>query len=48
MAGEGSDIRVKLSAQGVEVELVLQTRNRQHVQEVLQRLTSAGLDAQVL
>ncbi len=37
-----------LSAQGVEVELVLQTRNRQHVQEVLQRLTSAGLDAQVL
>ena len=37
-----------LSAQGVEVELVLQTRNRSHVQDVVQRLAQAGFDAQVL
>ena len=35
-----------LSAQNVEVELVLQTRNAMHVQEVVQRLTAAGFDAQ--
>jgi threonine dehydratase len=35
-----------LSAQNVEVELVLQTRNAAHVQDVVQRLTAAGLDAQ--
>lgn len=35
-----------LSAQSVEVELVLQTRNNAHVDEVLQRLQSGGLDAQ--
>ena len=31
-----------LSAQNVEVELVLQTRNREHVDEVLARLAAAG------
>ena len=36
-----------LSAQGVEVELVLQTRNAAHVQEVLQRLRGAGFEAEV-
>jgi len=35
-----------LSAQSVEVELVLQTRNREHVRDVLARLATAGLDAQ--
>ncbi len=35
-----------LSAQSVEVELVLQTRNRAHVQEVVQRLQAAGFEAQ--
>ncbi|WP_326534360.1 threonine ammonia-lyase [Pseudorhodoferax sp.] len=34
-----------LSAQHVEVELVLQTRNRAHVQDVVQRLTQAGVEA---
>jgi threonine dehydratase len=34
-----------LSAQGVEVELVLQTRNAAHVQEVLARLNGAGMDS---
>ena len=34
-----------LSAQNVEVELVLQTRNAAHVQDVVQRLAAAGLDA---
>ncbi len=34
-----------LSAQSVEVELVLQTRNPAHVQEVVARLAGAGLDA---
>jgi threonine dehydratase len=34
-----------LSAQSVEVELVLQTRNPAHVQEVQARLASAGFDA---
>ena len=34
-----------LSAQSVEVELVLQTRNAAHVQEVVQRLLSAGFEA---
>ena len=36
-----------LSAQNVEVELVLQTRNAAHVQDVVQRLTTAGFDAQI-
>ena len=36
-----------LSAQGVEVELVLQTRNASHVQEVLQSLRGAGFEAEV-
>ncbi len=35
-----------LSAQSVEVELVLQTRNRAHVAEVVLQLTAAGFDAQ--
>jgi len=34
-----------LSAQNVEVELVLQTRNATHVQDVVQRLISADFDA---
>ncbi|MFY9511052.1 MAG: ACT domain-containing protein, partial [Rubrivivax sp.] len=34
-----------LSAQNVEVELVLQTRNRSHVQDVVQRLNAAGFEA---
>ncbi len=37
-----------LSAQSVEVELVLQTRNREHVREVVQRLAAAGLEAQTV
>ena len=35
-----------LSAQNVEVELVLQTRNAAHVQDVVQGLAAAGFDAQ--
>ncbi|MDO9092147.1 MAG: threonine ammonia-lyase [Rubrivivax sp.] len=35
-----------LSAQNVEVELVLQTRNAAHVQDVVQRLMAAGFEAQ--
>ncbi len=35
-----------LSVQSVEVELVLQTRNLAHVQEVVSRLVSAGFEAQ--
>jgi threonine dehydratase len=34
-----------LSAQSVEVELVLQTRNAEHVREVVQRLQGAGFEA---
>jgi len=37
-----------LSAQSVEVELVLQTRNRAHVTEVVRCLTGAGFDAQTV
>ena len=36
-----------LSAQSVEVELVLQTRNPGHVSEVVQRLQGAGFEAAV-
>jgi threonine dehydratase len=36
-----------LSAQSVEVELVLQTRNPAHVQEVVSRLATAGFEAVV-
>ncbi|MDP1900092.1 MAG: threonine ammonia-lyase [Rubrivivax sp.] len=36
-----------LSAQSVEVELVLQTRNPAHVSEVIARLAAAGFDARV-
>ena len=36
-----------LSAQNVEVELVIQTRNPSHVREVVQRLADAGFEAQV-
>ena len=36
-----------LSAQSVEVELVVQTRNPSHVAEVVQRLQAAGFDASV-
>jgi threonine dehydratase len=35
-----------LSAQNVEVELVLQTRNPQHVQQVVAALQGAGFAAQ--
>jgi threonine dehydratase len=34
-----------LSAQNVEVELVLQTRNPAHVQEVIAALRGAGFEA---
>ena len=34
-----------LSVQSVEVELVLQTRNHAHVQDVVARLTAAGFEA---
>jgi threonine dehydratase len=34
-----------LSAQSVEIELVLQTRGHEHVREVLNRLQAAGFDA---
>jgi len=34
-----------LSAQNVEVELVLQTRNQAHIADVVTRLTSAGFGA---
>ena len=34
-----------LSAQSVEVELVVQTRNPAHVREVVERLQHAGFDA---
>jgi threonine dehydratase len=34
-----------LSAQSVEVELVVQTRNRGHVDEVVRRLVVAGFEA---
>jgi threonine dehydratase len=37
-----------LSAQNVEIELVIQTRNREHVAEVLTRLREAGFDAQLV
>jgi threonine dehydratase len=36
-----------LSVQSVEVELVLQTRNRAHVQDVVSRLNAAGFEAVV-
>ena len=36
-----------LAAQNVEIELVLQTRNPEHVQEVLARLRGAGFEAVV-
>ncbi len=36
-----------LSAQNVEVELVLQTRNPSHVREVVERLGAAGFEASV-
>jgi threonine dehydratase len=34
-----------LSAQSVEVELVIQTRNREHVQDVVRALVAAGFEA---
>ena len=34
-----------LSAQNVEIELVLQTRGHEHVTEVLEQLRAAGFDA---
>ncbi|OIQ77108.1 L-threonine dehydratase catabolic TdcB [mine drainage metagenome] len=37
-----------LAAQNVEVELVIQTRSRQHIGEVLAALNAAALDAQLL
>ena len=37
-----------LSAQNVEVELVIQTRNRAHIAEVLAALQAAGLEAQTV
>ncbi len=37
-----------LAAQNVEIELVIQTRGPQHIQEVLAALQHAGLDAQLV
>ena len=37
-----------LSAQNVEIELVIQTRGHTHVAEVLEVLRSAGFDAQLV
>ena len=37
-----------LAAQNVEVELVIQTRGPQHIQEVLAQLLQAGLAAQLI
>jgi threonine dehydratase len=37
-----------LAAQNVAVELVLQTRGREHVQQVIDALRTAGFDAQIL
>ena len=37
-----------LAAQSVEIELVLQTRGREHVAQVLKHLQAAGFDAAVL
>jgi len=33
-----------LAAQNVEIEMVLQTRSREHSAEVIERLRAAGLD----
>ena len=35
-----------LAAQNVEIELVLQTRGRPHIQDVLQALRAAGFEAE--
>lgn len=35
-----------LSAQNVEIELVIQTRGRGHIEQVLQALRAAGFEAQ--
>ena len=37
-----------LSAQNVEIELVIQTRNRAHIADVLAQLTAKGLEAQMV
>ena len=37
-----------LAAQNVEIELVIQTRSRQHIADVLAHLTQAGLEAQMV
>ncbi len=37
-----------LAAQNVEIELVIQTRSRQHIADVLAQLTQAGLEAQMV
>ena len=37
-----------LSAQNVEIELVIQTRNREHIADVLAQLTANGLQAQMV
>ena len=37
-----------LAAQNVEIEVVIQTRGRAHIQAVLQALRSAGFEAQEL
>jgi threonine dehydratase len=34
-----------LSAQNVEIELVIQTRGRSHIEQVLQALRAAGFEA---
>ena len=37
-----------LAAQNVEIELVLQTRGKEHVQQVLAQLRSAGMEADLI
>ena len=37
-----------LAAQNVEIEMVLQTRGHEHVQELLERLRGAGLEVRLV
>ena len=37
-----------LAAQNVEIELVLQTRGKEHVQQVLEQLRASGMEADLM
>ncbi|MPM68611.1 L-threonine ammonia-lyase [bioreactor metagenome] len=37
-----------LAAQNVEIELVLQTRGKEHVQQVIEQLRAAGMEAELM